>query len=111
MNVIARNRWTGTRVEAFMIGGMNPPDWFQLSLERGDALISDDWDLDAKSAVPFVGPDGDTMVILLATDLTDVQRGVSGDWVVHFSDWEDSIFTASEFRSTFIITNNGEIDG
>lgn len=108
MNVKVRNRFTDTEAEAFLIGGMNPPQWFEESLERGDALISDNDDLNGASAVPFVGPDGDTMVLLLSTELRELERGYKGDWVVHFSEWEDSIFTENQFRSTFIITDSGE---
>lgn len=106
-NIKAFNRWTGAKVEAFIIGGMTPPAWFENMLESGDALISDEEDIWGKSAVPFVGDFGQAMVLLMATDTSDVQRGVFGDWVVRFSDYEVATFTKNQFASTFIITDRG----
>lgn len=105
MNLKIINKWNGSSAEAFMIGGMEPPAWFQDLLEEGTALISVNDDLHHKSRHAFRAPDGETMVLLLSFD-EEIQKGRPGDWVVHYSDEYNhhaTIFSKDMFRSTYAI--------
>lgn len=104
------DRW-GVEAEAFMVGGMDTPDWFNSLVYLRWALISGEEDFNGTSPLPMLGPDGDTQVVLL-NGISQLgvgpETGNSGDWVVRYGSDEVHICKANYFNYEFTIKDRGD---
>lgn len=106
----AVDRW-GVEVDAFMIGGMDTPNWFEYLVYLGWALISTKEDFNGTSPLPMTGPDGETQVVLM-NGISQLgvgpETGNSGDWVIRYAPDNVHICKQRYFNYEFVIRDRGD---